>query len=226
MSAKVAIVAGAGGALGRATVASLAAAGLTVVAVDRNEDALRELPGTVHREVADATDPAVATRLIDRIAGEVGPPDVLVNTIGTFHPGDAVSATPETLRLMIDVNLGPALWLTQAVVPHMQRQGSGAIVHVAARPGIEPVGGMAAYSVSKAALVHLTRVLDIELREHGIRVNAVVPQLLDTAVNRGIFPEQMIAHAVTPEAVAAVIAFLVSDAAAPVSGAIVPAYGT
>jgi len=225
MSAKVAIVAGAGGALGRATVASLAAAGLTVVAVDRNEDALRELPGTVHREVADATDPAVATRLIDRIAGEVGPPDVLVNTIGTFHPGDAVSATPETLRLMIDVNLGPALWLTQAVVPHMQRQGSGAIVHVAARPGIEPVGGMAAYSVSKAALVHLTRVLDIELREHGIRVNAVVPQLLDTAVNRGIFPEQMIAHAVTPEAVAAVIAFLVSDAAAPVSGAILPAYG-
>jgi NAD(P)-dependent dehydrogenase (short-subunit alcohol dehydrogenase family) len=130
MSAKVAIVAGAGGALGRATVASLAAAGLTVVAVDRNEDALRELPGTVHREV-----------------------------------------------------------------------------------------------VSKAALVHLTRVLDIELREHGIRVNAVVPQLLDTAVNRGIFPEQMIAHAVTPEAVAAVIAFLVSDAAAPVSGAILPAYG-
>ena len=225
MSAKVAIVAGAGGALGRATVASLAAAGLTVVAVDRNEDALRELPGTVHREVADATDPAVATRLIDRIAGEVGPPDVLVNTIGTFHPGDAVGATPETLRLMIDVNLGPALWLTQAVVPHMQRQGSGAIVHVAARPGIEPVGGMAAYSVSKAALVHLTRVLDIELREHGIRVNAVVPQLLDTAVNRGIFPEQMIAHAVTPEAVAAVIAFLVSDAAAPVSGAILPAYG-
>jgi len=225
MSAKVAIVAGAGGALGRATAASLAAAGLTVVAVDRNEDALRELPGTVRREVADATDPAVATRLVDRTAGEVGPPDVLVNTIGTFHPGDAVSATPETLRLMIDVNLGPALWLTQAVAPHMQRQGSGAIVHVAARPGIEPVGGMAAYSVSKAALVHLTRVLDIELREHGIRVNAVVPQLLDTAVNRGIFPEQMIAHAVTPEAVAAVIAFLVSDAAAPVSGAILPAYG-
>ena len=225
MSAKVAIVAGAGGALGRATVASLTAAGLTVVAVDRNEDALRELPGTVRREVADATDPAVATRLIDRIAGEVGPPDVLVNTIGTFHPGDAVSATPETLRLMIDVNLAPALWLTQAVVPHMQRQGSGAIVHVAARPGIEPVGGMAAYSVSKAALIHLTRVLDIELRAHGIRVNAVVPQLLDTAVNRGIFPEQMIAHAVTPEAVAAVIAFLVSDAAAPVSGAILPAYG-
>jgi len=65
---------------------------------------------------------------------------------------------------MLDVNLGPALWLTQAVAPHMRQQASGAIAHVAARPGIEPASGMAAYSVSKAALVHLTRILDIELR--------------------------------------------------------------
>jgi NAD(P)-dependent dehydrogenase (short-subunit alcohol dehydrogenase family) len=156
MSAKVAIVAGAGGALGHATTVTLAAGGLTVVAVDRNEHALRELPEGVRREVADTTDPSVVTPLIDRIAGEVGPPDVLVNTIGAFRPGDALTTTPETLQLMIDVNLGPALWLSQAVAPHMQRQGSGAIVHVAARPGMEPAGGRAAYSASKAALVHLT----------------------------------------------------------------------
>ena len=105
----------------------------------------------------------------------------------------------------------------------MQRQGSGAIVHVAARPGIEPAGGMAAYSAGKAALVQLTRVLDIELRPHGIRVNAVAPQLLDTPANRGIFPAEVMARAVAPEAIAGVIAFLVSDAAAPVSGAILPA---
>ncbi len=97
------------------------AGGLTVVAVDRNEHALRELPDGVRREVADTTDPSVATPLIDRIAGEVGPPDVLVNTIGAFRPGDALTATPETLQLMIDVNLGPALWLSQAVAPHMGR---------------------------------------------------------------------------------------------------------
>ena len=77
-----------------------------------------------------------------------------MNTIGWFRPGDALAATPGTLRLMIDVNLGPALWLSQAVAPHMRRQGSGVIVHVAARPGIEPSGGMAAYAASKAALVH------------------------------------------------------------------------
>ena len=180
MSAKMAIVAGAGGALGHATAATLAAGGLTVVAVDRNEHALRDFPEGVRAEVADATDPAAAESLVDRIASEVGPPDVLVNAIGAFRPGDALTATPGTLQLMIDVNLGPALWLSQAVAPHMQQQGSGAIVHVAARPGIEPSGGMAAYAVSKAALVHLTRILDIELRPHGIRVNAVAPQLLDT----------------------------------------------
>jgi NAD(P)-dependent dehydrogenase (short-subunit alcohol dehydrogenase family) len=225
MSAKMAIVAGAGGALGHATAVTLAAGGLTVVAVDRNERGLRELPGSVRAEVADTTDPAAAKSLVDRIASEVGPPDVLVNTIGAFRPGDVLTTTPDTLRLMIDVNLGPALWLSQAVAPHMRQQGSGAIVHVAARPGIEPAGGMAAYAVSKAALVHLTRILDIELRPHGIRVNAVAPQLLDTPANRATFPAEVMVHAVAPEAIAGVIAFLVRDAAAPVSGAILPAYG-
>jgi NAD(P)-dependent dehydrogenase (short-subunit alcohol dehydrogenase family) len=224
-SVKVAIVTGGGGSLGRATATTLAARGLTVVAVDRNEEALRELPDSIVRESADTTNPATAKSLIDRIAADVGPPDVLVNTIGAFHLGDALSTTPEELQLMVDVNLGAALWLSQAAAPHMQRHGSGVIVHVSARPGIEPSAGMAAYSVSKAALVHLTRILDVELRPHGIRVNAVAPQLLDTPANRGAFPAEVMAHSLPPQAIAEVIAFLVSEAAAPVSGAVLPAYG-
>ena len=224
--AKVAVVAGAGGTgLGQTTAVTLAASGFTVVAVDRNESGLKDLPGHIRREVADVTDPAASAPLIERIAAEVGPPEVLVNTIGTFQLGDALAATPESLRLMFDVNLGPALWLSQAVAPYMRQQGSGAIVHVTARPGIEPTGGMATYSLSKAALAHLTRILDVELRPQGIRVNAVAPQLIDTPTNRAIFPPEALAGAVEPEAIAAVIAFLVSDAAAPVSGAILPAYG-
>jgi NAD(P)-dependent dehydrogenase (short-subunit alcohol dehydrogenase family) len=196
MSGKVAIVAG-GGPLGRATAVTLAARGLSVVAVDRNEQALRELPDAVVPEVADTTDPNTAKSVVDRIAAQVGPPGILVNTIGAFRPGDALSTTPEDLRLMVDVNLGTGLWLSQAVAPHMQRNGSGAIVHVSSRP----------------------------LRPHGIRVNGVAPQLLDTAKNRAQFPADTMAHATAPEAIADVIAFLVSDAAAPVSGAILPAYG-
>jgi NAD(P)-dependent dehydrogenase (short-subunit alcohol dehydrogenase family) len=226
MNGPVAIVTGAGGALGRATSRTLADSGFTVVAVDRYEQALRVLPEGIQSKVADTTDPAVPRPLIDRIADEVGPPEVLVNTIGAFELGDTLAATPETLGRMIDVNLGAALWLSQAVAPHMQQRGSGAIVHVTARPAIEPTAGMAAYSVSKAALSHLTRILDVELRPRGIRVNAVAPQLLDTPANRASFPPEVIAHAVAPEVIAGLIAFLASDAAAPVSGAILPAYGS
>jgi NAD(P)-dependent dehydrogenase (short-subunit alcohol dehydrogenase family) len=225
MSAPVAIVTGAGGALGRATSMNLSTSGFTVVGVDRNERALSELPAGIRSETADTTDPAVPGQLVDRIAGEVGPPAVLVNTIGAFQPGDALAATPGTLARLMDVNLGAALWLSQAVAPHMKQRGSGAIVHVTARPALEPTAGMAAYSLSKAALVHLTRILDVELRPQGIRVNAVAPQLMDTPANRTSFPPELLAHAVAPEVIAGLIAFLVSDAAAPVSGAILPAYG-
>ena len=225
MSERVAVVVGAGGELGRATAIALAGAGFTVVAVNRTVKGLEELPDGIRREAGDATDPAVAKSLIDRIAAEVGPPEVLVNTIGAFHLGEVVAATPEDLRVMMDVNLGAALWLSQAVEPHMRQRGGGSIVHVSARPGTDPTAGMAAYSLSKSALSYLVRILDLELRPHGIRVNAVAPQLLDTAANRAAFPAELLAHAVQPEAIAVIIAFLVSDLAAPVSGAIVPAYG-
>lgn len=225
MSERVAIVVGAGGELGRATAVVLANAGYTVVGVDRNERGLKELPDGMRREVGDATDPAAAKDLIDRIAANAGAPEVLVNTIGTFRLGEAVAATPEDLRVLMDVNLGAALWLSQAVEPYMRQRGAGAIVHVSARPAAEPTAGMAAYSLSKAALSHLIRILDLELRPHGIRVNAVAPQLLDTAGNRAMFPADLLTHAVRPAAVAEIIAFLAGDLASPVSGAIVPAYG-
>ena len=225
MSDRVAVVTGAGGALGRAVAVKLAGAGFTVVGVDRNEAGLGELPEGVRRLPGDATDPAVPKALVDRVVAEVGPPDVLVNTIGAFALGDALSATPDELRLMMDVNLGTALWLTQAVAPHMRERGSGSIVHVSARPAAEPTAGLAAYSLSKAALSHLVRILDLELRPQGIRVNAVAPQLIDTPVNRSFLPEEVMAHATSPEAIAELIVLLAGDGGAPVSGAVLPAYG-
>jgi len=216
VSERVAIVVGAGGELGRATAAALAGTGYTVTGVDRSERGLKELPDGIRRVVGDATDPAQAKRLVDQIAAEAGPPEVLVNTIGMFRLGEAVATTPEDARVLMDVNLGAALWLSQ---------GKGSIVHVSARPATDPTAGLAAYSLSKAALSHLVRILDLELRPHGIRVNAVAPQLIDTAANRAAFPTELLAHATAPEAIANVIAFLAGDLAAPVSGAIVPAYG-
>jgi NAD(P)-dependent dehydrogenase (short-subunit alcohol dehydrogenase family) len=225
MSERVAIVTGAGGELGRSTAEKLVAAGFSVAGIDRSEEKLKELPDSAWHAAADPADPAAARAVVDRIAAEVGPPGVLVNTIGTYHLGDAMSATPEDLRHMIDVNVGPALWLTQAVVPYLRDRGSGVIVHVAARQGLEPAAGLATYAVSKAALVHLIRVLDLELRPLGIRVNGVAPQLLNTAATRPYLTPEVLAQAVAPEAVADTLVYLVSDAAEPISGAIVPAYG-
>jgi NAD(P)-dependent dehydrogenase (short-subunit alcohol dehydrogenase family) len=126
VSEGVAIVVGAGGELGRATARILAAGGFTVVGVDRDEAALEELPDGIRRAAGDPTDPAAAKSLVDRIAAEVGRPDVLVNTVGTYHPGEALAAAPEDLRLMLDVNAGTALWLTQAVAPYMRESTSSA----------------------------------------------------------------------------------------------------
>ena len=147
----------------------------------------------------------MAAKLIDRIAAEIGPPEVLVDTIGAFAPGETHSTTPDTLRLMIDVNLGPALRLSQAVAPQMQ-QGSGVIVHVAARPGLEPAGGMAAYSVSKAALVHLTRTLAIELRPARDPSKRGRAPTARHSGEPGQVPRRGDAEAVAPEAIADVIA--------------------
>ncbi len=197
MSERVAIVVGAGGELGRATAQALAATGYTVVGVDRNEEGLKELPDGIRREVGRRDRSGRGQGLIDKIAAQVGPPEVLVNTIGTFRLGEAVAATPDDLRLLMDVNLGAALWLSQAVEPYMRQSGKGSIVHVSARPGTDPTAGMAAYSLSKAALSHLVRILDLELRPHGIRVNAVAPQLINTAAQPDPVPApNVLAHAV------------------------------
>ena len=109
--------------------------------MDRNEDGLTKLPDGIHREVADATNPDVPGPLVDRIAGEFGSPDILVNTIGAFELGDALSVTAKSLHQLMDVNLGAALWLTQAVVPYMRDNGrvrwsTSRLVRASSRPPV------------------------------------------------------------------------------------------
>src|SRR5260370_36344216 len=99
MSTRIAIVAGAGSGLGQATALPLHAAGYTVVAVDRSDSGLNELPDAItHREVADATDPSVPVPLRDKIATEVSAPTVLVNNIRACEISDALATTPGGLR--------------------------------------------------------------------------------------------------------------------------------
>jgi short-subunit dehydrogenase len=109
--------------------------------------------------------------------------------VGLNRSEEALKELPDGIR--------HALWLTQAVAPYIRELGSGGIVLVAARPELEPTTGMATYSIRKAALVHLIRVLDLELRPLGIWINAVAPQLLDTTNTRPYLPAYQLARGLT-----------------------------
>ena len=92
-----------------------------MIALDRSEHAMSDVWGAAGRETADPADPAAVTAAIDRIAAQAGPPAVLVNAVGAFRLGDPADTTPEILRLMLDVNLGPArLW--RSTVPDLPRR--------------------------------------------------------------------------------------------------------
>jgi len=104
-------------------------------------------------------------------------------------------------------------------------QGGGCIVNVSSRSALEAEPGAAAYAVAKAGVIKLTEVLAAELKASGVRVNVIVPAIIDTAVNRQVLPEKLMQKAVAPAEIAAVIAYLCSDTALAITGATIPVYG-
>jgi NAD(P)-dependent dehydrogenase (short-subunit alcohol dehydrogenase family) len=126
---------------------------------------------------------------------------------------------------MLNLNARTAFVLSRAVAPHMLEQGSGKIVHVAARAALEGGARASAYSVSKSGIVRLVESMAAELRQDGINVNCVLPGTIDTPQNRQAMPKADHSRWVSPQAIADVMLFLASDAARAVNGAAVPVYG-
>jgi NAD(P)-dependent dehydrogenase (short-subunit alcohol dehydrogenase family) len=217
----VALVCGGSGALGTEIVRALAARGDTVVAVDR-APAEDTLAGVTH-EVADLTSADDVTALWDRIAAAAETPRWVVNAAGGFRAADVASSEPDTVRFMSDLNLGTAWWSCREAARRLPE--GGAIVNVSSKTGLTGGAGSAAYAVAKSGVIRLTEVLAAELRERRIRVNAVLPSVIDTPANRASMSAEALKNAVAPADLASVISFLLSDAAAAVTGAIVPVYG-
>jgi len=223
------VVTGAGGALGRAVVAELVAARHRVVAVARSGTDAAALasshPGLVTGEVADLADPDQVAALWKPLDERAAAPAFLVSVAGGYRGGTLVDSRPEDYRDMLAINLDTAWWSCREAARRMSAAGTGAIVNVAARTAVQGGTGSIAYAVAKAAVVKLTQVLADELKDAGVRVNAVLPALIDTPDNAAAFSAERMKKAVSPEAIARVIGYLCSADAGPVTGAAIPVYG-
>ena len=229
----VVIVTGAGGSLGSAVARRFLEAGARLCLAELSADLLKrrypELPQDGDHYLAapvDANDPDSVRGMVDQVVSRFGRLDMLVNTVGGFRSGVPVHETPiEAWDGMMSLNARTAFIASRAVVPHMLRRGSGKIISVAARPGLQGRAQSAAYSASKAAVIRLTESLSTELGDSGINVNCVIPGTLDTPPNRQAMPEADTSRWVAPDSLAEVILFLASPAARDIHGAAVPVYG-
>lgn len=226
------IVTGAAGNLGRATALRLAGQGLNLVCVDRTAEALNAMVQTLPANAnvltfagADLSNPAVAQAMVEAATDSFGGVDGLINTVGGFATGPVNGDALDQWDLMLNLNARVALVTSIAVLPTMQAARYGRIVHIAAAPGLKAGANQAAYAASKAVVLRLTESIAAEHRGNRITANCILPGTIDTPQNRAAMPDAKVSDWVSPDAIARLIAFLVSSEAAVVTGAAIPATG-
>lgn len=230
---KVVIVAGGTGGLGRAvSLAFLKEDAQVVVTYQKQEgyDALKKLSGgsaaVLEGYRVDVTDEPEVNKFIEGVVQRHGRLDVMVNTVGGYAGGVKLwELETKVFEEMLALNLRSGYALSRAAVRVMLKQRSGAIVNVAAKAAIDHGAGAAAYAASKAAAVAMMDSLAEDLKGTGIRVNSILPSIIDTEANRKAMPTANFAKWPKPEEIARVIVFLCSDGAKVIHGAAVPVFG-
>jgi NAD(P)-dependent dehydrogenase (short-subunit alcohol dehydrogenase family) len=194
----VVLITGATGGLGPTVVRAFESAGATVAASSRKAD----------KWPADLAVSAQAKELADKVAGHFGRIDALVHLAGGFAGGAVHETDDATWDQMMNMNLRSAFHIFRSVIPHMRKEKRGRIVAIGSRAAVELGPGIAAYAASKAALQSLVRSISLENKDLGITANAILPSTIGVSVK--------------PQTIADLALYLVSDAAAEITGVAIP----
>jgi len=227
------LVSGGTGGLGNAVSLGFLEEGARVVVTYRKEEeyaslkrAAGEKAAALEGFIVDVTDERATTELVDGIVARHGKLNALVNTVGGYAGGVTLwQLETKVFDTMLSLNLRSGYALARAVLPAMLKQRHGSILNVAAKAAFDHGAGAAAYAASKAAAVAMMDSLAADVKGTGVRVNSILPSIIDTAVNRKAMPNANFTAWPKPEEIAQVVLFLCSDNAAVIHGTAIPVYG-
>ncbi len=237
LAGKAAIVTGAGAGIGLAVAERLAAEGCNVLCADIDGDAAEAAAaklgaGAIGHRV-DVSDEQQVIGMVEACAAAFGGIDKLVANAGVVHLASVTDTTVEDFDRVMGINLRGAWLCTKHAAPKMVERGGGAIVNMSSLAGHVAVGGTGAYGMSKAGIIHLSRITAAELRSSNVRANALLPAFVDTPMQHTamtMFDQElgeggasaMIARLqgrmAAPEEMASIVAFLLSDDASMITG--------
>jgi NAD(P)-dependent dehydrogenase (short-subunit alcohol dehydrogenase family) len=227
LQGKTVIVTGGFGALGRVVAEEASKRGASVAILDHAASHPDELLGSNALLIGgiDLSSPAEAEKAMGAVRAKFGRIDALLNIAGGFQWDTVADGKAESWDRMYALNLKTALNACKAALPHLLESGAGRIVNVGAESALHVASGMGPYAASKSAVHRLTESLADELKLKGVTVNAVLPSIIDTPLNRREMPKADFTRWVAPAEIAAVMLFLASDEAKAVTGALIPVTG-
>jgi len=225
--AGTALITGGVGGLGGAVTAAFIGAGWRVVVPVLPELLEKASAPGAELIAADLTEVASVAEVVALAAGDSARPlSAVVNLVGGFAAGGRVHETPiEAFEAQLTLNLRPTYLVTAAGLPHLLAAGGGSVVCVSSRAAEQPFSGAAGYITGKAAVSAFVDALNAEYRQDNIRVNAVLPSVIDTPANRAAMPDADWTRWVPPAQIAAVILNLCGDESHAVTGTKVRVYG-
>jgi NAD(P)-dependent dehydrogenase (short-subunit alcohol dehydrogenase family) len=232
-SDKSIIVAGGTGGLGRAVSLAFLQEGAHVAVTYRDPAELAAMrtaagsnAGSLSGNAVDVTDEAAVRKFVEGILASGTKIDALVNAVGGYAGGIKLwELDPQTFDKMLALNLRSGYTLARSVIPAMLKQKQGALVNVSSQAAVDHAAGAAAYAASKAAALAMMDSLAEDVRGTGVRVNTILPSIIDTEANRKAMPKADFGKWPKPEEIARVILFLCSDEARVIHGAAIPVYG-